>query len=216
VRGISSPFRAGHLFTPNPTPEQAYVIEVECCDGFLSVRLDRYQYRVRLKAVDVEFVEAFNQAVAKVLAVPLIAWVRRPAPERHVEFGSYLLQKLDDHKVFIEHDRKCSAAFVRGSFDSEGSVDVSGSLTATNCNLGLLHYVQEILKGFFGIETTGPRLGKKKDSIMNRRGRSYFRKADCYSIYLRRACLATFHREIGLTIERKKIRLERKLGLRWT
>ena len=40
VRGISSPFRAGHLFTPNPTPELVYVIGVECGDGFLSVRLD--------------------------------------------------------------------------------------------------------------------------------------------------------------------------------
>jgi len=152
----------GRLFTPNPTPELAYVIGVKCGDGFLSVRLDRYQYRVRLKAVDVEFVEAFNQAVAKVLGCPPHRLGKETSSrETYVEFGSYLLhkfllQKLDDHKVLIEHDRKCSAALVRGFFDSEGFVDVSESLTATNCDLSLLHYVQEILKGFLALRRLVP------------------------------------------------------------
>jgi intein-encoded DNA endonuclease-like protein len=139
--------------------------------------------------------------------------------ETYVEFGSFrlhkfLLQRLEDKKIFVEHDRERAAAFIRGFFDSEGCVDVSGSLTATNCDLGLLRYVQEMLRKFFGIETTGPHLGKEKGSILNRRGESYCRKADCYSIYVRRAYLAAFHREIGLTIERKSTRLEKEIGLR--
>jgi intein-encoded DNA endonuclease-like protein len=217
---ISIPVQAGHSFTPNPTPELAYVIGVQSGDGSPTVRLDRYQYRVRLKAVDAEFVEAFYQAVGSVLGCPPHRLERETtSKETYVEFGShllhkFLLQKLDDQKIFVEHDNMCAAAFIRGFFDSEGCFDVSGSLTATNCDLSLLHYVQERLKRFLGIEKTGPYVGKKKGSIPNRRGESYFRNADCCSIYVRRACLATFHREIGLTIERKKIRLERKLGLR--
>ena len=52
TRQLSTPLRAGHLFIPKPTPELAYVIGVETGDGFLNVKSESYQYRIRLRAVD--------------------------------------------------------------------------------------------------------------------------------------------------------------------
>jgi DNA endonuclease len=95
TRGKSSPLRAGHNFTPKPTPELAYVIGVEAGDAFLNVKPKTYQYRIRLRAVDREFVEAFNQAVSRVLGCPPHRlWKGKTESEIQVEFGSYLLHKF--------------------------------------------------------------------------------------------------------------------------
>jgi DNA endonuclease len=220
VRGLNSPTRAGHIFVAKPSPELAYVIGVETGDAFLNVKKKTYQYRIRLRAVDREFVEAFNQAVSKVLACPPHRlWKGKIERETQVEFGSYLLHKfllrdLQHLKPFIEFDRKCAAAFLKGFFDSEGSVSLEGYLTASNTDLSLLHYIQRLLSRYFGIRATGPHQGKRKGTILTRRGKSYVRNADCFSIYVPTANLRTFYQEIGLTIERKKARLETRLGLR--
>ena len=111
------------------------MIGTETGDGFLNVKAKSYQYRIRLRAVDREFVESFNQAVSKVLGCPPHRlWKGKKARETEVEFGSYLLHKflsqsLDRKKAFIEHDKGCASAFVRGFFDSEGCVSGAGKLT---------------------------------------------------------------------------------------
>jgi intein-encoded DNA endonuclease-like protein len=220
VRGISSPLNSGHLFNPKPIPELAYVIGVETGDAYLNEKRNNYQYRIILRAVDVDFVEAFNQAVAKVLGCsPHKLWKGKNVRETVVEFGSYLLHKflsqpLGQLKVFIEHCEDCAAAFLRGFFDSEGSVDTNGHVTASNTDTILLRYVQYLLKIFFHIEATGPHLGKRKGTILTRRGKSYVRRSDCFSIYVRTSFLKAFDQEIGLTIGRKKVRLENALGRR--
>jgi DNA endonuclease len=217
--GETSPLRAGHAFVPRPTPDLAYVIGVEAGDAFLNVKPKTYQYRIRLRAVDREFVEAFNQAVSRVLGCPPHRlWKGSTESEIHVEFGSYLLHKflsqnLSGLYAFIEHDKACVAAFLKGFFDSEGSVDLEGHLTGSNTDLKLLRYVQRLLREYFGIQATGPHPGKKKGTILTRRGKSYVRNLDCYYLYIKTSCLGRFYREIGLTIERKRLRLERKLEL---
>ena len=214
--GKSSPYRAGHVFIPKPTPDLAYVIGVETGDAFLNFKLRSYQYRIRLRAVDREFVEAFNQAVSSVLGCPAHRlWKGSTEKEFHVEFGSYLLhrflqQELQDLKKFIEHDTECVAAFIRGFFDSEGSVDEVGHLTASNTDFELLRYVNDLLHRYFGIEATGPHPGKRKGTILTRRGKSYVRSSDCYYIYVKTAGLSKFDKEIGLSIKRKRLRLERR------
>jgi intein-encoded DNA endonuclease-like protein len=216
VRGITTPLRAGHMFVPEPSPELAYVIGAETGDASLNVKAKTYQYRIRLQAVDREFVEAFNQAVAKLLRCPPHRlWKGETAREIHVEFGSYLLytflrQPFEAFGPFVEHDDRCVAAFLRGFFDSEGSVDNTGKLTASNSNLKLLHYVQYLLAQRFGICTTGPHLGTRKGSMMTRGGKSFRREVDCYFIYVRTACLGPFREKVGLTIQRKARRLENR------
>ena len=161
TRGTSDPLGSAHPFVAQPSPELAYVIGTEIGDGFLNVKTKSYQYRIRLRAVDREFVESFNQAVSKVLGCPPHRlWKGKKARETEVEFGSYLLHKflsqsLDHKKAFIEHDKGCASAFVRGFFDSECCVSSAGKLTAVNSDLVLLRYVQELLAKFFEIETTG-------------------------------------------------------------
>jgi DNA endonuclease len=216
TRGKSSPPQAGHVFIPKPSPELAYVIGVETGDAFLNVKRKTYQYRIRLRAIDREFVEAFNQAVAKVLGCPPHKlWKGETEKEIHVEFGSYLLHKFlqqpfEKLKPFIEDNNECVASFVRGFFDSEGSFETNGRLSASNANVALLKYIQLLLRRYFGIETLGPRLGTKKGSIITRRGKSYQRNVDVYEIHVRAKSLRTFHEKIGLTIQRKKLRLERR------
>lgn len=218
VIGTNTPFNAGHIFDLKPTPELAYTIGVKTGDASLNVKARSYQYRIRLQAIDREFVEAFNQAVAKVLGcAPHRLWKGDTAREIHVEFGSYLLHKflqrpLKDLALFIEHDKQCVAAFVRGFFDSEGSVAVGGSVTASNSSIELLNYVCFLLSKYIGIETTGPHLTTRKGSLMMRRGKSFRRKVDCFSIYVRRRSLGTFYKHIGFIIERKSVRLERALA----
>jgi len=202
-----------------PTAELAYAIGVETGDASLNVK-PGYQYRIRLQVTDREFIEAFNQAMSKVLGCPPHRlWKGVTAKEIHVEFGSFLLhkfllQELEPLKPFIEHDKKCVSAFLRGFFDSEGCIGKSGALTASNTELELLRYVQLLLSKYFDIETTGPHPGKKKGTVITRRGKSFARNADCYSVYVRRSSLGIFYREIGLTIERKRSRLEKICGLR--
>ncbi|MDA4126660.1 MAG: DNA endonuclease [Thaumarchaeota archaeon] len=218
VNGTSTPFKAGHVFFPRPTPELAYAIGVKTGDALLNVKAKTYQYRIRLQAVDREFVEAFNRAVAKILGcAPHRLLKGDTAREIHVEFGSYLLHKflerpLGELAPFIEHDKRCVAAFLRGFFDSEGSVAVGGSVTASNSSLELLGYVRLLLSKYFGIETTGPHLYTRKGSLMMRRGRLYRRNVDCFSIYVKRRSLEKFSEEIGLTIERKSLRLKMALA----
>ncbi len=217
VRGVSSPLNAGHQFIAKPTPDLAYVIGVETGDAFLNEKRNNYQYRIRLRAVDVEFVEAFNRSVAKVLECPPHRlWKGQAVREIEVEFGSYLLHRfLSQHlrglKVYVGHDQACMAAFLRGFFDSEGSVDEKGHLTATNTDAGLLRYVQQLLDKYFGIQAIGPHRGKKRGTVLTRRGKSYIRNSTCYYVYVRTISLGKFLEDIGLSITRKRVRLEKKL-----
>jgi intein-encoded DNA endonuclease-like protein len=92
---------------------------VEAGDAFLNIKPKTYQYRIRFRAVDREFVEAFNQSVSRVLGCPPHRlWKERTERETHVEFGSYLLhkflsQEFSELREFIEHDKACVAAFLR-------------------------------------------------------------------------------------------------------
>jgi len=210
------------MFVPKPTAQLAYVIGVESGDRFLNVKPKSYQYRVRLSAVDREFVEEFSHAVSGVLGCkPHSIWKGVTAREYQVEYGSFLLHKFlskgfENLKRYIEHDRVCASAFIRGFFDSEGCMEKSGSLTASNSDLNLLFYVQRLHGEFFRIETTGPRLQTRKGSLLNKNGRTYVRRANCYVIYVKRTCLLKFHQEIGLAhlAETGKAGEDARIGLR--
>ncbi|MDA4113481.1 MAG: hypothetical protein OK474_05490 [Thaumarchaeota archaeon] len=138
TRCIRTPVGSARIFVPKPMAELAYAIGAETGDASLNVKLGGYQYRIRLQATDRDFVEAFNHAMSKVLhCPPHRLWKGITAKEIHVEFGSFLLHKfllqgLEELKPFIEHDKKCVSAFLKGFFDSEGCIEKSGKLTASN------------------------------------------------------------------------------------
>lgn len=215
LSGKNSPDKAGHAFVPRPAPELAYVIGAKAGDASLNVKVASYQYRIRLKAIDPEFVETFSRAVAATLrCAPHRLWRPRTTREFYVEYGSYLLYRflqrpLGELTPFIEHDVACVTAFLRGFFDSEGSIGKNGSTTASNSNVGTLEYVRYLLRTFLQIEATGPHLGTRKGSILTRHGKSYYRNVDCFWIYVKRGSLRRFYEHVGFTIQRKRIRLER-------
>jgi len=219
VSGANRPQNAGHFFIPTPTPELAYVIGVKTGDASLNVKVESSQCRIRLQAVDREFVQAFNLAVAKTLGCPAHRlWKGTTAREIHVEFGSYLLHSFLSKpwvglKKFIEHDEFCAAAFLRGFFDSEGCISPSGEITASNSDVELLNYVRDLLESFFGILTTGPRICTRRGSLMVKGGKSFRRRVDCYYIYVRKQSQEGFHVHVGFTIERKRRRLLDALGI---
>jgi len=209
-----TPAGRAHVFSPKRRPELAYIIGVETGDASLNFK--RYNYRIRLKSIDKDFVQEFDLCLSSVLNTARHRlWKGSCGNEFHLEVSSYALYRflrrpLRDLMPWIESDLKCVSAFLRGFFDSEGSVGKDGPVTASNTNLDLLRYVQGLLERL-GIATTGPRLGKRKGTLLVRRGRTYVRNADCYSIYVRKAGLETFQRYVGFTIRRKGRRLEHAL-----
>jgi intein-encoded DNA endonuclease-like protein len=226
TRGIHDPHngrRIPSLELLEPSEDLAYVISVLCGDGHAKAKKG-YHYVIYLEAKDKEFVEEFAIRVGRVL--------NRPPPKVKVNSdGRYyvevksrtlyeLLKKpidLEGLRKYIEHCEKCIGMFLRGFFDSEGSVSKSGYITATNTNHELLTYVQRLLKRF-GIESTGPDLKHPKGSIMYcpRTGKPYRRKEDSYTIYILAEGNERFYRYVGFTIQRKRVRLENYLRrMKW-
>ena len=212
LREIHHPLGSANRFVAKPTPELAYVIGVRFGDG--SINRKGYNRRIRLQSVDRDFVEEFDRCISAILHTRRhTLWSDRKRGEIHVEARSVLLynflrQTLNDLKVWIEHCDQCTAAFLRGFFDSEGCVSRDGDLTASNNDTILLGYVKRLLHIRFGIEATGPHPGKREGSRIERRGKIYFRNSTTYYIYVRSASVGEFVRWIGLTIGRKKARLE--------
>jgi intein-encoded DNA endonuclease-like protein len=103
--------------------------------------------------------------------------------------------------------KKCTAAFLRGLFDSEGHVSKNGYITLHNTNYEVLVYAQRLLRRF-DIESTGPWPSTKKGTIRYSHGRRFKANKDCYYIYIRAESLPKFYRHIGFIIRRKQERLE--------
>ena len=206
-----SPLGRIQRFDAKPSPELAYIIGVIAGDGSLNVY--KNTYRVRLQAVDLDFVREFDKCLCVVLgARPHNIWRGAGRREYHVDVSSFqlhqfLMTRAVDLSAFVEYDARCVSSFLRGFFDSEGSVSKVGDLTVSNSDRSLLMYVQELLSRYFEIETSGPYLGTRKGTEIVRRGKRYIRTRDCYVVRVRRKCVLKFSEEVGLTSARKVLRL---------
>jgi intein-encoded DNA endonuclease-like protein len=217
LRGIHGPFGSANRFLAEPTPELAYVIGVNLGDG--SLNLKGYNRRIRLQSVDLDFVLEFDRCLSRVLGTRRhTPWFDSKRREIHVEASSVLLYGFLDQpwerlKPWICHCRDCVAMFLRGFFDSEGHVTEGGRVMCSNSDLGLLKFVQYLLASTFKIESTGPRIVSLAGTEISNRGHTYFRQRDCYGLYLRARSVGIFYHNVGITIGRKRVRLEAKLGL---
>jgi intein-encoded DNA endonuclease-like protein len=214
-RGRSSPYNGRYipsLELLKPSKQLAYIIGVGLGDGYTEK-----DGRIGLNAKDKEFVEEFAKNLSTVLG-------RRPIKVKFKKnIGCYnvrvmsktlyeLLRKPVDLKRIkkcVEHCPECTAAFLRGLFDSEGHVDATGYICIDNTDYTILVYAQKLLKRF-GIEATGPYLVIPKGTpIYDRRtGKQYKTNEDCYRLYIRNGNLIKFYRCVGFTIKRKQKRLE--------
>jgi len=210
-----------------PTPDLAFIIGIGCGDGSakMTKRIERVGYNdyyVVLEAKDRELVEEFAIRCGRVLnrSPPKVRLNARGLYEVKVWSKALydLLKKpieLDKLKRYIEHCPYCKAMFLRGLFDSEGSINEKGYIQIDNTNYELLQYAQELLGGF-GIETLGIKphgSSKKRGAIFYdpRRGKFYTRKKDNYYLRIRLSSNEAFYRFVNFTIQRKRARLENYL-----
>jgi intein-encoded DNA endonuclease-like protein len=225
LRGVCTPYngrRIPSLELLKPSEDLAYIIGARLGDGYTYEDGDNYV--IRLRAKDKEFVEDFGRRLANVLGREPIR-PRKDAGKYIAEAKSKTLYKLlrkpvdlKRIKKYVEHCPKCTAAFLRGLFDSEGYVSKNGYIYLYNTNYEVLVYAQRLLRKRFGIEATGPWPAVQKGTIMRdpRTGKQYKTKKDCYYIYIGAESLPKFYRYIGFTIQRKQKRLEdylRRKGL---
>lgn len=228
-RGIHTPYNGARIPTIDhlePSPELAYVIGVVAGDGWVvKISTRSGGYRIGVKAKDREFIEEFARCLGKVLG-------REPPKPITVEGGKLevrvqsktlyqLLQKPFDIgmiRPLAEYSEDCIRSFLRGFFDSEGSVDKNkGEICCYNTDIRLLEYVQKLLRAL-GIETTGPRIKARKGSIYKICykiwERTTVKRKDVYCIEVRAKDRLKFYRLVGFTIKRKQQNLEEHLKKR--
>lgn len=220
IQGVHIPYRSVKTPILKPSKELAYIVGTMFGDGSTSMikSYNRREYRITLSVRDREFAEK----TAECLGVAL----NRPPPRTSLrKDGRYyvsvrnktlfdLLHGRDPEKIkpFVEHCDECKAAFLRGFFDSEGTITEDGVLNAFNSNLELIKYVARLLAEL-GIETTGPYLSKRKGLPMKcpKTGKVYEKKKDIYILHVKKKSIPTSYQKIGFTIKRKQKRLEEYL-----
>ncbi len=225
LRGIHNPFngcRIPSIDFLEKTPELAYVIGVVSGDGW-AVRKRKGDARIGGMVKDREFIEEFSRCLGQVLN----RYPPKPAPIGNGFFRVIvqskalydLLRKPIDIEVirpFVEHCEECMKSFLRGFFDSEGSVSSYGSITCVNTDERLINYVKMLLNNL-GIKTTGPHLQMKRGTpfFSKKRGKTYRTRKDAYSLYIRTCSRLKFYELVGFTIKKRQQRLEeylRRLG----
>ncbi len=231
IRGIHTPYGRASVRRPiqkislEPSPELAYVIGVALGDGYVCSSADHRKI-IGLSAKDEEFVREFARCLTKVLGrespVKVRFWEARKQKlfvARAYSATLYrLLHKpvdLDHLRSFIEHCEECVGAFLRGFVDSEGCVGEYGFINIYNTNFGLLSYVKELFDRL-GIEATGPHLLSRAGTPIYdpKTGQMRKRRGDYYVLRTRARSAHVFYQKIGLTITRKRQKLERYLSKR--
>jgi intein-encoded DNA endonuclease-like protein len=225
IRGVSSPYNGRHvpsLKLLKPSEDLGYVIGVVLGDGYAIEK--SHGHIIGLGAKDKEFVEDFGRRLGNVLGrEPIRPWksARVYVAEAKSKTLFDLLRKPVDLRrirVYVEHCKKCVAAFLRGLFDSEGHVNNKGYIYLFNTDFEMLVYIQWLLWRYFGIESTGPWPRRPKGTTMHdpRTGKHYKTNEDYYYLYIGVEDLPKFYRYVGFTIRRKQKRLEdylRRKGL---
>lgn len=212
VRGLNSPLERVNKFDANPSPTLAYIIGTKASDGWLCK--DGNKYVFGLNSNDFGFADVTGRCLSKLLRRNEPYRPRWDNGERRwrvscrcVLLYQFLLQPFEKLRPYIEHCKNCVAAFLRGFYDGDRSIE-GRKLTVYNTNFELLRYIQYILRQYFEIEATNPhRKGKKGQSFRGANGKVYRRRKDHYRLYVRVTGLSKFHQHIGFTIKRKQLGL---------
>jgi len=216
ISGKHKPFGYVRALNDTPSPELGYVIGVKMGDASMSV--SNYNYKIKLRVTDKEFAEEFSRCLSVILgrSPPRVKWQEKTRSWQ-TEASSMLLynflrQDLNGLTPTIEHCRSCKSAFLRGFFDSEGSVS-DGSLTVSNGDIDKLYLVSKLLFSM-QVENTGPHLARKGGGFALIKGKFYRRNKDMHYLYVRIGSWLQFQKEVGFTIIRKKQGLADRLSNR--
>jgi intein-encoded DNA endonuclease-like protein len=211
INGKHKPFGYVRAFAPTPRPELAYVIGVSLGDGSTSSNRN-YSHMIKLRVIDREFASEFARCLGVLLCRSPPGVKRREKTHSwYTGVSSLLLQRflrqeLKDLIPTVSHCDDCKAAFLKGFYDSEGSIR-KRHLFFYNGELDKLELVCKLL-GSLGIETTGPHLRGEKGGMVSIKGHMYHVNKNQYSVYVRATSLTAFRDKVGFTLKRKQDRLE--------
>jgi DNA endonuclease len=215
VSGKHQPFGYVNRFDWTPRPELAYVLGVSLGDGSTSSNKN-HNHMIKLRVTDEDFALEFARCLGMLLdrRPPRVTWHEK-THSWWTEVSSLLLQKflrqrLEELVPTISHCKECKAAFLRGFFDSEGSIS-DRSLTASNENLELMKLVCELLSSL-DIETTGLHLATKGGRTVMIKGKFYRQNEDLFYLRVRSKSLDVFQNKVGFSIGRKAESLSRATG----
>ncbi len=206
LNGKHRPDGSVRRFEPVPSFELGYVTGVALGEGTTSVSSD-HNYAIKLQVNDEGFAEEFARCLGVILhrPPPNVRWWEARHAWR-VQVSSILLLKFLREPVAelnhtIGRTEKCRIGFLRGFFDSEGSVS-ENSLTVSNGELAKLELSIAFLRSL-GIETTGPHLGELSGGSRIIRGKLCRVNKDNYRVRMRNSSVRRFQDLVGFTIKRK-------------
>jgi intein-encoded DNA endonuclease-like protein len=224
--------------TLTPSPELSYIIGVVLGDGSC-IKAKNHSYRIRLAATDRSFVQAFNQNICKILMrreYPI--WMEKCRHQNRkplwiaVAYSKMLYdflhkKELEKFKPIVE---RYPAEFIRGFYDSEGSLDCRGVISIRNKSLEILQYIHDLLWRRFKISSS-----LYETSYRNMKTLAITRRKECIKFLvavgsnIERKSLKSYLSRFKLTssslvdcectycgkrFKRRKSRLKYKLGLR--
>ena len=216
----NNPFNKTKLIDLSPSSELSYIIGVYFGDASLYYRKKTGAYYFRVKVIDKDFAEAVKDRLAKIGLKPTISYVKEKTRSNrwHVEASSKSLYKFlsQDKEELFKIAEKYPEDFLRGFFDSEGSVFVDSKnpricrIILGNYDLKLLEFSKDLLDKL-DIHSTIYIL-KKKGTESNIRGEIYYYKDDFYALSIhRKEAVKNFAVKIGFSIKRKQDKLQKFL-----
>ncbi len=140
------------------TPEKAYILGVICGDGYINYK-DRY---ISLETISMDFIKKFQESVVNVYGTIFKGKIAPTCNRKYriVICGKQMIEDLKKYlgdkkgtfswKVppeIISSDENCKINFIRGFFDSEGTVCKRYSLNFWSSNIEGLKQIKELLGG---------------------------------------------------------------------
>jgi len=206
LNGKHRPDGSVRRFEPVPSFEIGYVTGVALGDGTTSVSSD-HNYAIKLQVNDEEFAEEFARCLGVILHRPppnVRWWEARRAWRTQVSsllLMQFLRRPLSIVGPIIQRTRDCKVGFLKGFFDSEGSVS-KDTVSVSNGELAKLEFVIELL-GSLEIQTTGPHLGYPAGGTRIIRGKLCRVNKAMYYVRVRNESIRRFQEIVGFSIRRK-------------
>jgi intein-encoded DNA endonuclease-like protein len=141
----------------SPSPTLAYILGVLKGDGNVNLFPDRgyRRPRIRLKATSLRFVYSFHEALKKIGLNPHLRLAKSKNSKWRDAFEScaysrefyewYQRLTLDDIYELIKSNDEMVSQFIRGLYESEGSLSRHWLRVISNTNLNLVKLVQTLL-----------------------------------------------------------------------
>lgn len=205
--------------TPNLEPSKclSYVVGVLIGDGCACEykKKGAQRHDLKLKVIDKDFADEFSRCMTSIMGKvnSYAVWSNKRDKFWQTAVCSTELYYYYINKEYLPCIEQYPADFIKGFFDSEGSINSSKhgnwnrvwKINCSNTNIDLLNTVKRLLFNL-GIDSTIS-LGKHKGSEIVKKEKTYYKNKDVYSLGIPSKHHHKFVRLIGFTIKRKQDRL---------